>query len=88
MSDLVERLRDLKSNTQFFSAARILCGEAADRIIALEVENARLREAMIALLPSNLGPIPQNLDDDFVFPVDVTAGEIRSARAALEGDAA
>lgn len=44
MSDLIERLRDLKSNMQFFSAARILCGEAADRIEALEAENTLLRK--------------------------------------------
>lgn len=44
MSDLVERLYALKDNIYFFNPTRMLCGEAAAHIEALEAENARLRE--------------------------------------------
>jgi hypothetical protein len=41
-------------------------------------------EALVALIPSNIGPLhPQSFPDDIIVPVDMTAGEIRRARAAL-----
>lgn len=46
-------------------------------------EAGRLREALERILPANLGELPASMPDSFVFPCDVTAGEIREARAAL-----
>jgi hypothetical protein len=39
--------------------------------------------ALKALWPRNLLLVPDHLPDDFVFPVDVTAAELRAARAAI-----
>lgn len=50
MSDLVERLYALRDAIRAFDPTRILCGEAAAHIEALEAENARLREALQSLL--------------------------------------
>ncbi len=77
MSDLVGR------PDAYEAELRKLIDLTQRHIAALEAENKRLREAVIILLPSNLGPVPHHLDDGFVFPVDITAGEIRAARAAL-----
>jgi hypothetical protein len=35
------------------------------------------------LWPNNLSQVPDHLADDFVFPVDVTAGELRALQAAI-----
>lgn len=55
-----------------------LMGRAMDSIAALA-------DAVNALLPSNLGSLnSDDFPDDFSVPVDMTAGEIRQARAAIE----
>lgn len=54
---------------------------ADQRLIAAAPD---LLEAVIALLPSNLGSLhPDDFDDDFIIPVDMTAAEVRKARAAI-----
>lgn len=55
-----------------------LMGRAMDSIAALA-------DAVNALLPSNLGSLnSDDFPDDFTVPVDMTAGEIRQARAAID----
>ena len=52
MDTLVDRLRHLRDDMNVFSATRLICGEAADRIEELTNENAlcmtlaRIREAL------------------------------------------
>lgn len=55
-----------------------------DDLAALAVpEVANLVKALRQLLPQNLGPLPDHFPDSMVMPVDMTVGEIRTARAAL-----
>lgn len=42
-----------------------------------------LVDALKAIWPSNLAKVPDHLPDDFVFPVDLTAGELRKVAGAL-----
>lgn len=42
-----------------------------------------LLEALKRLWPDNLGVVPDHLPDDFVFPIDFTAGELRRVAAAI-----
>lgn len=58
-------------------------GYTAGSFNTLRAENAELLAALRRLLPRNLGPLPDHLPDDTVFPVDMTAAEIRDARALL-----
>lgn len=44
---------------------------------------AKLRGALKALIPTNLGDVPPAVPDSTVLPCDVTVREIRAARAAL-----
>lgn len=53
------------------------------RAIKAEANVAALVEALKGLWPDNLRSVPDHLPDDFVFPIDVTAGELRRAEAAL-----
>lgn len=48
--------------------------------------NARERaiaDALKAIWPSNLAKVPDHLPDEFVFPVDLTAGELRKLASAI-----
>jgi len=42
-----------------------------------------LSDALAAIWPSNLAKVPDHLPDDFVFPVDLTAAELRKVAAAI-----
>lgn len=50
------------------------CKERQDRIAELEA-------ALSAFWPDNLGVVPDHLPDDFIFPVDISAGELRRINA-------
>ena len=43
----------------------------------------QLVAAAEAQWPTNLGHIPDHLPDDFTFPCDVSAGDLRALRTAL-----
>lgn len=81
---LVERLRkDAKYWEEMDPYQAGNYSRSADRIDQLTAEVERLREALTRLYPSNLAKVPDHLADDFVFPLDVTAGELRAASHAL-----
>lgn len=56
-----------------------------DRLCVSRVLDERdaLLEALKEAWPSNLLAVPDHLPDDFVFPVDMTAGELRKIAAAI-----
>ncbi|MGA0604926.1 hypothetical protein ACO2Q0_02915 [Phenylobacterium sp. VNQ135] len=56
---------------------------ASDSALAAEARVKELEKALNGLWPANLLRVPDHLPDDSVFPVDVTAGELRRAAEAL-----
>lgn len=46
-------------------------------------EITTLRDALAGLMPDNLGVIPTSMADSDILPLDVSIGELRRARAAL-----
>ena len=68
----VARVAGDETDPEVIANARLIAA-APDMLAALEI-----------LLPCNLGPLPAaQFDEGFVVPVDMTAGEIRIARAAI-----
>ncbi len=50
-------------------------------------EITTLRDALAGLMPNNLGVIPTSMADSDILPLDVSIGELRRARAALNQEA-
>lgn len=51
--------------------------------VALITAAPELLHALAGMIPTNLGAIPDTMSDSETIPLDVTVGELRSARAAI-----
>lgn len=92
MSDLISRLRTIAAAPNLIGPSAEWCGLAADRIEALERENAELREALKPFAESDMRFTYENghcesLDSCVCGVCDFTVGNLVNAAAAFVSDA-